>query len=94
MPLSTAACCRRDRGLRGVVRADVVVELTLGDGALLGERPIARQIALGLGELRLAFGELRPRLRQRRLERPAVDLEQHLALADAAPLRDRCAESR
>ena len=72
---------RLHRGLRGEIRLDVVVELALRDRALLGQRPIALQVALGLAELRLRFGELRLRLRQRRLERPRIDLEQHLALA-------------
>ena len=91
--VSTAACADETRRLRRVVRADVVVELALRDGALLGERPVAREVALGLGELRLRLGELRLRLRQRRLERPAIDLEQHFALADERALRGRRAAS-
>ena len=70
------------RRLRRVAGAEVVVQLTLRDGALLGERPIAREIALALGELRAGFGEARLRLAERRFERPAIDLEQQLALPD------------
>ena len=84
---------RRDRRLRRVVRAHVVVELTLRDRALLGQRLVARQIALGLGELRLRLGQPRPRLGERGLERPPIDLEQHLALADEGALLIRRGES-
>ena len=73
---------RLDRRLRGVVRADVVVELALGDRALFGQRTVAGEIPLGLRELRAALGEVRLRLGQRALERPPVDFEQHLAFAD------------
>ena len=48
----------------------------------LGERRVALDVALGPSELRLRLGELRARLREHRLERPRVDLEEHLALAD------------
>ena len=68
-------------GLRREIGLDVVVELTLRNRALAREGPIALQIALGLAELRLRLGQLRPRLREHRLERPAIDLEEHLALA-------------
>ena len=85
-----------DRGLGGgqrrlgrVARAQVVVELTLGDGALLGERPIAREVALALGELGAGLGQPRLGLAQRRFERPPIDLEEQLALPDEGALRDR-----
>ena len=84
--VSTAAVADLHGGLRRQVGLDVVVELALRDGALLGERPVALEIALGLPELRLRLGELRSRLRQHGLERPWIDLEQHLPLANERAL--------
>ncbi len=72
---------RLDRCLCRQIRLDVVVELALRDRARLGERPIARDIALGLSELGLRLRKLRFRLRERCLEGTRIDLEQHITFA-------------
>src|SRR4029079_16075971 len=69
-----------------VVRADVVVELTLGDRPLFSQRTVAGEIPLCLGKLRTARGKVRLSLRQRALERPLVDFEQDLAFPDGRAL--------
>ena len=82
---------RLHRGLRREIGLDVVVELALRNRALLRRAAgRAATIALGLAELRLRLRELRLGLRQRRLERPRIDLEQHLALLGRARLRGSC----
>ena len=78
-----------DRGLRGLhrgvcreLRLDVVVQLTLRDGALLGERRVALDVALSPTELRARFCELRLGLCQRDGERARIDFKEHFVLAD------------
>jgi len=56
--------------LCGEIGLDVVVELTLRDGALVGERCVTLNVQLGFLELRLGLSELRPRAGERRLELP------------------------
>ena len=75
---------RLDGGQRRQIGLDVVVELTLRDRALLGQRAVTGQVALGLPELRLRLAQSRLRLRERHVEGPRIDLEEHLALLDEA----------
>ena len=82
---------RRDRRLRRVVRADVVVQLTLRDGALLGQRPVAREIALGLARAAPALSASRAcAWASAASNGPAIDFEQHLALPDEGAFPIRC----
>ena len=73
---------RLDRCLRGQVGLDVVVQLALGNRSGVCERRIPLHVALGAPQFGLGLRELRLHLRERRLERSRIDLEQHLALPD------------
>ena len=73
---------RLDRGVCRELRLDIVVQLTLRDGALLGERRIALDIALSPTELRARFCELRLGLCQRDGEGARIDFKEHFVLAD------------
>src|SRR5690606_6526721 len=75
---------------RRAVREDLldrVVELLLADGDLCGERPVARDVLLGLLELRLRLAEVSDRLVVRGLELTRIDLEEELARLDDAAVR-------
>src|SRR5205814_2565210 len=65
-----------------ITRADIVVELTLSDRALLGQWLVAREVPFGFRQLRLAFSEPRPRLVERGCERTLIDLEEHVVFMD------------
>ena len=56
------------------------IELLLGDYLRLPEFLIARQVHLGVAQLRLVARQLSLRLVHHRLERARIDLHQHLAL--------------
>ncbi len=73
---------RLQRRLRRQCGLLIVVELALRDGALLGQRLVTRQVALCLSQLRLRFGPVGPRLRERGRKRSRIDFEQHLPLPD------------
>ena len=74
--------CRRDRRTRRVVRAHVVVQLILGNCPLFGQWLVTRQIALGLGELRLRLVQPGPCLGKHGFEGPSIDFEEQLTLPD------------
>ena len=57
------------------------IELLLGDHLRLPQRLVARQVHLGVVELRLVARQLSLRLLQLHLERPRIDLGQQVALA-------------
>src|SRR2546422_1777033 len=69
------------RRFRGEVCLDVVVQLALSNGALLGQRSIAVDIELSLAQVGLSLRELRFGLVEQGLKGPRVDLEKHLTLA-------------
>ena len=75
-------CVGGDRGgeLRhqGVLR----IELLLGGEVLLGERGVASEIELGVGEIGLVLRLLGDGLVERGLKRSGVDLGQKIALLD------------
>ena len=58
------------------------VELLLGGEVLLGERGVAGEVELGVGEVGLVLRFLGDGLVERGLERPRVDLGQKIALLD------------
>ena len=58
------------------------VELLLGGEVLLGERGVAGEIELGVGEIGLVLRFLGVRLIERGLKRSGVDLRQQVALLD------------
>ncbi len=60
----------------------LVGHLLLGDRVLLGERFVAFEVALRLGEQRLVLGELALRLGERGLIGPGVDLDEEVAFLD------------
>src|SRR6267378_417577 len=68
-------CCRE-------IRLDVVVQLTLGDSALLRQGSVAVHIELGFAALGLSLSELSLGLVKYCLKGTRIDLEEHLALAD------------
>src|SRR5262245_18898400 len=74
--------CRQDRGLGTELRLEFRIELALGDGARLGQRPVALDIEIGLAKLRLRLGQLGFCLIEGRPQGPRIDLEQHVAFAD------------
>ena len=63
---------------QGILR----VELLLGGEVLLGERSVAGEIELGVGEIGLVLRLFGDRLVERGLKRPGVDLGQKIALLD------------
>src|SRR5437879_9414246 len=69
------------RRFRCEVCLDIVVQLALSNGALLGQRSIAVDIELSLAQVGLGLRELRFGLIKHCLERTRVDLEKHLTLA-------------
>ena len=79
---STLAFAARTEACGAELRLNLRIELALGDGPCLGQRRVALDIEAGLAELRLSLGQLRLRLIQGRLERPRINLEQHLAFPD------------
>src|SRR5258708_6907716 len=70
-----------DRRFRGEVCLDVVVQLALSNGALLGQRSVAVDIELGLAQVGLGLRELCFGLVEYGLKGSRVDLEKHLTLA-------------
>ena len=78
-----------DRGLIGLnsglglhLRSRFCVKLALGNGPLLDEARVALHIDVCQIELRPCLGQLPLRLVEHRLERPRVNLKQHIALVD------------
>src|SRR5712675_582979 len=71
---ASAALCRA-LGLRALV------EGLLGDHGTDGKTLGAREVSLAESKIGLRLGKARLRLRQRGLERPAIDREQEVALA-------------
>src|SRR5258708_39261457 len=70
-----------DRRFRGEVCLDVVVQLALSNGALLGQRSAAADIELGLAQVGLGLRELCFGLVEYGLKGSRVDLEKHLTLS-------------
>jgi len=73
---------RVDGGDGSAVSLDVVVELAPRNRPRLGERSVALEVAGSLARVRLALGELRLGLIERRLKGARVDLEENVVLAD------------
>ena len=84
--------CRLHRRLRREIGLNVVVELALRNRTRIRERRIARDVALGLSELRLCLRELSFGLGERRLERARIDLEEYVAFADDSALAIRACD--
>src|ERR1035438_4926106 len=76
----------RDLGLGGEPGLDGVVQLLLADRFVAGQRGVARHVQLGLSELGLGLAKLALGLRERRGERPRVDLKERIALPDGKAL--------
>src|SRR2546425_9267096 len=66
---------------RSEVCLDIVVQLALSNGALLGQRSIAVDIELSLAQVGLSLRELRFGLVAQGLKGARVDLGKHLTLA-------------
>ena len=69
---------RHRAGLRIRARA-IGIELLPRDKLFADQRLVAVRVALRIGELSLVAGEIGLRLRERRLVRPRIDLEQEIA---------------
>ncbi len=72
--------CRQDRCLGATLHLNFGIELALRDCARFGQRRVALDIEAGLAELCLGLRQLRVRLIERRLQRPRIDLKEHVAL--------------
>src|SRR4029079_3642798 len=77
---------RLHRRLGDEVRLDIVIELTLRNRALLRERGVALDIALGSPELGLRFCKRSLHFGDRGLKRTRVDFEEHLSFAHECPV--------
>ena len=71
-----------DHGLRRLIRLNVVIQLSLRNGALFGQRGISCHVELRLAKLRFGLGQLPLSLLQGRFERTWIDLEKHLTLVN------------
>ena len=70
---------RQNRCLGAKLRLNFRIELALRDCARFGQRRVALDIEAGLAELCLRLRQLRLRLIERRLQRPRIDLKEHVA---------------
>ena len=82
----TAASCAATDGLGHPLGLRALVEGLLRDGAAAHQALPALQIGFGVSEIGAGLCEVRLRLRQRGLERPAVDGEEQVALLHQLPV--------